>query len=253
MTDCRSVLPQRNCRVKGIARPLSGIGFSQAGFHLAEEPASELITTVEVRSASEYDADGVLSPLDRQEQRIGLHPRVILTDGAFGTADVRAGLEARQIELVARLRPITDTTHLGKDEFTIDLEANEGQGSVTCPAGETTTEFRMARDTKDRPVRLFRFPLDTCAACSLRERCLGGGRGRIAQPLRPTGRQVNCMSMKISYRRPVPPRRPQSNGAHSASGYTPVLRSNGRSPRCCGAMDSGKDAFRASERPNSKQ
>jgi Transposase DDE domain len=158
--------------------------------HLAEEPESELITTVEVRPASEYDADAVLSLLDRQEQQVGLHPGVILTDGAYGTADVRAGLEARQIEIVAKLRPITDTKHLGKDEFIIDLEANEGQGSVTCPAGETTSDARMARDTKDRPVRLFRFPLDICAACSLRDRCLGGGRGRIAEPLRPTGRQV---------------------------------------------------------------
>lgn len=158
--------------------------------HLAEEPESELITTVEVRPASEYDADALLSLLDQQEQRVALHPAVILTDGAYGTVDVRAGLEARQIELVARLRPITDTKHLGKDEFTIDLGANDGQGSVTCPAGETTSDSRMARDTKDRPVPLFRFPLETCAACALRERCLGGGRGRIAQPLRPTGRQV---------------------------------------------------------------
>jgi transposase len=158
--------------------------------HLAEEPGSELITTVEVRPASEYDADALLSLLDQQEQRVGLHPEVILTDGAYGTADVRAALETRQIELVAKLRPITDTKHLGKDEFTIELAANDGQGSVTCPAGETTSDYRMARDTKDRPVRLFRFPLDTCTACALRERCLGGGRGRIAKPLRPTGRQV---------------------------------------------------------------
>jgi transposase len=157
---------------------------------LAEEPGSELITTVEVRPASEYDADALLSLLDQQEQRVGLLPGMILTDGAYGTADVRAALETRQIELVAKLRPITDTKHLGKDEFTIDLAANEGQGSVTCPAGETTSDYRMARDTKDRPVRLFRFPLETCTACALRERCLGGGRGRSAQPLRPTGRQV---------------------------------------------------------------
>jgi hypothetical protein len=99
-------------------------------------------------------------------------------------------LGTQHIEIVAKLRPITDTKHLGKDEFIIDLGANDGRGSVTCPAGETTSDYRMARDGKDRAVRLFRFPLDTCAACSLRDRCLGGGRGRIAQPLRPTGRQV---------------------------------------------------------------
>ena len=48
----------------------------------------------------------------------------------------------------------------------------------------------MGRDGKDRPVRLFRFPVETCTACLLRARCLGGGRGRVAHPVRPTGRQV---------------------------------------------------------------
>jgi hypothetical protein len=158
--------------------------------HLAEEPESELITAVEVRSASEYDADAVVQLLDRQEHSVGLHPRAILTDGAYGTADVRAELGQRQIEVVAKLRPITDTKHLGKDQFVIDLTANKGQGSVTCPAGETTTDFRLKRDGKDRAVRLFRFPVAPCAACSLRDRCLGGGRGRVPQPVRPTGRQV---------------------------------------------------------------
>jgi hypothetical protein len=157
---------------------------------LAEELTSELITAVEVRPASEYDAEALLPLLDHQEERVALRPATILTDGAYGTADVRADLGARGVEIVARLRPITDQQHLSKDEFTIELDANEGQGSVTCPAGETTTDFRLARDGKDRVVRLFRFPVDTCATCSLRDRCLGGGRGRIEQPVRPTGRQV---------------------------------------------------------------
>ncbi len=65
---------------------------------------------------------------------------------AYGTADARADLGERDIEVVAKLRPITDTKHLGKDQFVIDLSANDGQGSVTCPAEVTTTDFRMARD-----------------------------------------------------------------------------------------------------------
>jgi transposase len=159
--------------------------------HLSEEAGSELVTHIEVRPANEHDADPAVGFLERQEEHVGLRPGAIYTDGAYGTADVRAELGERGIEVVAKLRPLTDTKHLGKDQFVIDLAANEGQGSVTCPAGETTTDFRMARDAKDRPVQLFRFPAETCAACSLRERCLGGGRGRAAHPVRPPpGRQV---------------------------------------------------------------
>jgi hypothetical protein len=160
-------------------------------FHLSEEPTSELITHVEVRPANEHDGEVVVGFLDRQGEQVGLHPGAIFTDGAYGTADVRAELGERGIEVVAKLRPLTDQKHLGKDQFTIDLEANQGQGSVTCPAGVTTTNFRMARDTKGRAVRLFRFPMETCAACGLRDRCLGGGAGRVSHPVRPPpGRQV---------------------------------------------------------------
>lgn len=158
---------------------------------VSEEPESELITHVEVRPANEHDGDPVAGFLERQEVHVGLHPGALFCDGAYGTADARADLGERDIEVVAKLRPITDTKHLGKDQFVIDLGANDGQGSVTCPQGVTTTDFRMARDQKDRAVRLFRFPAETCAACSLRDRCLGGGAGRVEHPVRkPPGRQV---------------------------------------------------------------
>ena len=159
--------------------------------HIAEDLTSELITDVGVRPASEHDAAPVVAHIARQEAAVGLHPAAVLTDGAFGTADARADLGALGVEVVAKLRPLTDQQHLGKDEFVIDLSANDGRGSVTCPAGVTTTHRRMARDGWNRPVPLFRFPREGCAACPLRARCLGGPAGRAAQPVRqPPGRQV---------------------------------------------------------------
>ena len=155
---------------------------------VAEEPTSELLTAVEVRPANEHDAAAAVDLITGQAERVGLQPRAILGDGAYGTADVRAELGAAGVEVVAKLRAPTDGEHFGKDAFVIDLAANDGRGSVTCPAGETTTDYRMARDSRHRPVQLFYFPLAVCSACPLRERCLGE---RIAQPLRrPAGRQV---------------------------------------------------------------
>jgi hypothetical protein len=57
------------------------------------------------------------------------------------------------------MRPLlTDSKHFRKDQFEIDLLANGGKGSVTCPAGTTTSDFRrMARDGKYRPVELFHY------------------------------------------------------------------------------------------------
>ena len=159
--------------------------------HIHEDPSSELITDVAVSTANAPDAAPVVERVQQQEAVLGLHPKALLCDGAIGTADVRADLGALGIEVVAKLRPLTDQKHIGKDEFVIDLAADAGQGSVTCPAGVTTTDRRMARDKWHRPVPLFRFPRQTCAACALRERCLGGPAGRAAQPVRPPpGRQV---------------------------------------------------------------
>lgn len=185
-------------RVLSVVDPQMRVGQkskrqSWAGYkvHIAEEPQSELITSVEVRPANEYDADAALSVVEQQKESVGLLPKELLCDGAYGSADVRAELGKLGVEVVAKLRPLSDSKHFRKDEFEIDLGANEGKGSVRCPAGVTTTDFRMARDGWYRPVKLFRFPKEVCERCELKESCLGGPNGRVKAPVRqPPGRQV---------------------------------------------------------------
>jgi transposase len=185
-------------RILSVVDPQMRVGHkskrqSWAGYkiHVAEEPESELITSVEVRPANEYDADAALGLIERQQESVGLLPKELLCDGAYGSADVRADLGKLGVKVVAKLRPLTDPKHFRKDEFEIDLLANDGKGSVTCPAGVTTTDFRMARDGWYRPVKLFRFPREVCERCELRKRCLGGPNGRVKRPVRqPPGRQV---------------------------------------------------------------
>jgi transposase len=185
-------------RILSVVDPQMRVGHksqrqSWAGYkvHIAEEPQSELITQVEVRPANEYDADAALSLIERQEGSVGLLPKELLCDGAYGSADVRADLQKLGVAVVAKLRPLTDSKHFRKDQFEIDLLANNGEGSVTCPAGVTTTDYRMARDGWHRPVKLFRFPKEVCEGCELKKSCLGGPNGRVKDPVRPPpGRQV---------------------------------------------------------------
>ncbi len=185
-------------RILSIVDPQMRVGHksqrqSWAGYkvHIAEEPQSELITQVEVRPANEYDADAALPLVEQQKESVGLLPKELLCDGAYGSADVRAEMGKLGVEVVAKLRPLTDSKHFRKDEFGIDLSDNGGEGSVTCPAGVKTTDFRMSRDGWYRPVKLFRFPKEVCERCELKERCLGGPAGRAKRPVRiPPGRQV---------------------------------------------------------------
>jgi hypothetical protein len=166
-------------RILSVVDPQMRVGHkskrqSWAGYkvHIAEEPESELITSVEVRPANEYDADAALGLMNQQEEYMGLVPKELLCDGAYGSADVRADLGELGVEVVAKMRPLTDSKHFRKDEFEIDLLANNGEGSISCPAGVTTTDFRMARDGWYRPVKLFRFPREACDRCELRERAV---------------------------------------------------------------------------------
>lgn len=185
-------------RVLSVVDPRMRVGHKSkrqtwAGYkvHIAEDPESELITQVEVRPANEYDADAAPDLVGGQRESVGLLPRELLCDGAYGSADVRARLGEMGVEVVAKMRPLTDSKHFRKDEFLIDLSANDGEGSVTCPAGVTTTDFRMSRDGWYRPVKLFRFLREVCAVCELKESCLGGPNGRVNNPVRPPpGRQV---------------------------------------------------------------
>jgi hypothetical protein len=185
-------------RVLSVVDPQMRVGHKSkrqawAGYkvHLCEEPESELITQVGVRPANEYDAEAAADLLKRQQGSVGLRPKGLLCDGAYGSADVRAEMGKLGVEVVAKLRPLTDSKHFRKDEFEIDLSDNEGEGSVRCPAGVRTTDFRMARDGWYRPVKLFRFPRQVCEECELKELCLGGPNGRVKHPVRvPPGRQV---------------------------------------------------------------
>jgi transposase len=185
-------------RILSVVDPQMRVGHkskrqSWAGYkvHIAEEPESELITQVEVRQANEYDAEAALGLMKREEECVGLLPKELLCDGAYGSADVRADLGELGVRVVAKMRPLTDSKHFRKDEFEIDLVANNGEGSITCPAGVTTTDFRMARDGWYRPVKLFRFSQEACDRCELKESCLGGPNGRVKNPVRPPpGRQV---------------------------------------------------------------
>jgi hypothetical protein len=89
-------------RVLSVVDPQMRVGHksqrqSWAGYkvHVVEEPQSELITSVEVRPANEYDTDAALPLVEGQKKSVGLLPKELLCDGAYGSADVRAATCAR--------------------------------------------------------------------------------------------------------------------------------------------------------------
>lgn len=135
---------------------------------------SEMVLGVEVRPANASDGEGAVPLLSQVMALPGIVIGTLLGDMAYSDGDVREAVEAAGAEMVAKVPPVTNGGRFPKTDFEINLEA----GSVTCPAGVTTTDARPARDHKGRPATRFVFAPATCAACPLVARCTKAKGGR---------------------------------------------------------------------------
>jgi hypothetical protein len=124
--------------------------------HLALEPESGLLTAVETTAGSLYDGDAVPAILEQTS------PVVLGGDNAY------AGPEQRAEALAQGTAILTPTAPLGpyaKDSFGLD----EGQGMVTCPAGQRARIGKSGRA---------KFAAKVCSVCPMHEQCNPSGKGR---------------------------------------------------------------------------
>ena len=138
-----------------------------AKIQVAEEPETELITAVEVVDASCGDGKALLSVVDEVEAATQARVEQVTGDTAYGEAENRVACLARGIDLVAPVGRGGDPT-VAKDAFTL-LE--EG-ASLTCPVGQTTSEWHAVKDPQGRLVKQFTFARGVCEACPLFARCV---------------------------------------------------------------------------------
>jgi len=135
---------------------------------------SEMVLGVEVRPANASDGEGAVPLLAQVMALPGILIATLLGDMAYSDGDVREAVEQAGAELVAKVPPVTNGGRFPKTDFEINSES----GSVTCPAGVTTTDARAARDHKGRPATRFVFAPATCAACPLVAHCTTAKGGR---------------------------------------------------------------------------
>ena len=138
------------------------------------DEASEMVLGVEVRPGNAGDGEGAAPLLSKVTGTEGIEVATLLADMAYSDGDVREAVEARGTDLVAKVPPTTNSGRFPKTASNIDL----GAGTVTCPAGQTTSDARRAKDHKGRPATMFYFDARTCGICPLRERCTPGKGGR---------------------------------------------------------------------------
>lgn len=129
------------------------------------------ILLTRVIRANQHDGQALPGLLDGL-RTLGLRPRKVLGDHAYGTLANHHDIEQRRqqgddVELIARMPRPENGGRLTKDQFEIDLERKQ----LRCPAGQLQP---MSRKEKQggRLGWLFEFPASVCQSCPMQKQCV---------------------------------------------------------------------------------
>jgi hypothetical protein len=140
---------------------------------LAVDTGNQIITAVDVITASAPDSHNAGALIEQSERATSSSVTTVLGDGAYGTVDVRLEAQDSQRMLVAPLPQPPQTGRFSKNDFVISPDHTQ----VTCPAGCTTTRWFPGTDKTKRGSsfkrKKFTFSKIQCGSCSLRQHCLG--------------------------------------------------------------------------------
>ena len=146
------------------------IGFKT---HVQGTITSQFVTGIVMSDAGKHDSEPS-TDLIGQSAEVDLKPTEVVGDAAYGTgANIRACANL-DVSILTKLSKRTSKDCIGKREFDIDLE----NLAVTCPAGQTTTEFTMVKDPDggSEKVHSFKFSKEACQSCPVVHRCCAGTR-----------------------------------------------------------------------------
>jgi Transposase DDE domain/Transposase domain (DUF772) len=144
--------------------------------HKAEivvEVESQIILATTVLGGDEGDATDVLEVVKQGERNTGQPIEETTADCAYGGGETRRAFAQEGRTLTARVPAEGNNRGLyPKSRFLLDV-LNQ---TVTCPAGQTTGEYREAKDGG----RVFTFGA-ACAGCRLRGECTTAATGRTVR------------------------------------------------------------------------
>lgn len=160
-------------------RKSSSVRFNGHKAAIAVDADSGVILDAQIRAGNDNDCSGALATIERIEAAHDVGVTRTVADCAYGDGLTRQQFADAGRELIAKVpTPATRENQLPKSEFAIDTLA----GSVTCPAGQTTTHFtRTTIEQHGEPAtaRVYHFDAAACGACPLKARCCAGAHRTI--------------------------------------------------------------------------
>ena len=134
---------------------------------VAVDMESQLIGGVEVLAGNAGDQEKSLELVHQTERVMETKVEETVGDCAYGGGPTRRAFADEDRVLTAKAPVTSNGDCFPKTEFAIDLEKME----VRCPAGQTTKDYRLAREGERKR---FQFAEATCQSCSLRVQCVRG-------------------------------------------------------------------------------
>jgi hypothetical protein len=146
----------------------------------------DVAATPAIRTA---ETDATQKMVDRVEERLGVRPKRLIGDTAYGTAEMLAWMVEKKG--IAPHVPLWEKGERGdgtfpRSAFAYDATAN----TLTCPGGKTLRQFNRNFSTPRSGVtkageRIYRAGKVDCGRCALKEQCCPG------QPMRKVVRSVH--------------------------------------------------------------
>lgn len=141
----------------------------------AGEPTANFITAIAIQPAHHSDEAGA-EVMAQAQASLGLEPPPVLyVDGAYVSAAklVEAATQGREL-----IGPVQAAPRQYPDQFTMEhFQVDVERRSATCPAGKPHDRGHRVVGGKYPGQYRFEWKQSTCAACELRDRCLGKGLG----------------------------------------------------------------------------
>lgn len=128
---------------------------------------SQFVTGMAITGADIHDAQPTVALLE-QAKSYGVGPAEVVGDNAYGTGANLRACKDTGVQMRTKQACSSGRGALPKRDFAIDL--------VTCPAGNTTTEYTMVLAETGSEVRVpnFHFDKGTCQRCELKMTCCSG-------------------------------------------------------------------------------
>lgn len=151
---------------------------------------SELITAIDVMPANGNEGANAAELVRQEEAAHGNDIQALSMDGVGFRGSVLRELENPEglgLDVYTPPSPEKEATHFQPEDFAEDSDA----GTLTCPAGHTTT--RRKRNRHDSGWE-YSFPIRFCVNCPLQSPCM-------RKPPKKIGRSVNKSDYETEYRR----------------------------------------------------